>query len=178
MAAEGAAATRGPFRKRAEETLRLLRVALAVTWQVSPALALATVGVLVVQATLPPLQLSLSRLVLDRAALDLGHAVSGGPLAARLPLLTWILLAAAALALGQLLQHLANTFRSAAGDGLSGAMTDRLLTIVSGWRASIASRTQLSPTTWSATSGAARRADWNCSPTAAAPSWPSSPPSA
>jgi ATP-binding cassette, subfamily B, bacterial len=101
---------------------------------VSPALVVATAGVLVVQALPAPLQLVLSRLVLDRAALDLGHTVGADALAARLPLLAWILATAGVIALGQLLQPLSGNFQSAAGDRLAGAVTERLMLAVSRWQ--------------------------------------------
>jgi ATP-binding cassette subfamily B protein len=125
---------REPFRQRAAETIRLCRLAIRLAWQVSPALVAATTAVLVVQALLAPLQLVLFRLVLDRAALDLGHATVADPLAARLPLLVWVLGTAAVLAVTQFLQPLAATFQSAAGDRLAGGMTERLMAAVSRWQ--------------------------------------------
>lgn len=101
---------------------------------VSPKLVVATAGVLIAQALLSPLQLVLSRLVLDRAALDLGHVAGADALATRLPLFAWVLATAAVLAVGQLLQPLSGNFQSAAGDRLAGAVTERLMLAVSGWQ--------------------------------------------
>jgi ATP-binding cassette, subfamily B, bacterial len=124
---------REPFRHQARTTLGLARLAVLLAWRVSPPLVVATVGVLALQALVSPLQLALSRLVLDRAALDLGHATAD-LLASRASLLVWIVLMAVAIAVGQLLQPLSNTFQSAAGDRLAGAMTERLLEAVSRWQ--------------------------------------------
>ncbi|MGI8913876.1 MAG: hypothetical protein ACR2JY_08895 [Chloroflexota bacterium] len=76
----------------------------------------------------------LSRLVLDRAALDLGHVAGADALATRLPLFAWVLATAVVLAVGQLLQPLSGNFQSAAGDCLAGAVTERLMLAVSGWQ--------------------------------------------
>lgn len=124
---------RTPFGQQAKATLHLARLAMALAWRVSPLLVGATIGVLALQALVSPLQPALSRLVLDRAALDLGHA-SADAVAARATLPLWIMLMAAALAFGQLLQPLAANFQSAAGDRLAAALTARLLEAVSRWQ--------------------------------------------
>ncbi len=83
-------------RARLAASARLVGRAAGLTWRACPLLLLSLLLLLAVQALQPPLQLFLSRHVLDRAALDLGLAATRDPLAGRFPLLTWILLAAGA----------------------------------------------------------------------------------
>jgi ATP-binding cassette subfamily B protein len=122
------------FRQRARESLRLARLAVRLAWRASPRLTLGILLLLLLQAALAPLQLALSRAVLDRAALDLGLAAAPATFAARLPLPGWIALAAGALALGQLIQPFSNTFQSLAGDRLTAYVTEQLIRAANRWQ--------------------------------------------
>ena len=122
-----------PFRQHLQESSRLIRLAVRLAWRSSPRLALGILLLLVVQALLSPLQLVLSRAVIDRAALDLGLLTTAAGLVAQWPLAIWILLAAAGVAVGQLIQPFASTFQSMAGDRLTGYVTEQLIRAASRW---------------------------------------------
>ena len=122
-----------PFRQHLQESSRLIRLAVRLAWRSSPRLALGILLLLVVQALLSPLQLVLSRAVIDRAALDLGLLTTAAGLVAQWPLAVWILLAAAGVAVGQLIQPFAATFQSMAGDRLTGYVTEQLIRAANRW---------------------------------------------
>ena len=122
-----------PFRQHLQESSRLIRLAVRLAWRSSPRLALGILLLLVVQALLSPLQLILSRAVIDRAALDLGLLTAAAGLVAEWPLAVWILLAAAGVAVGQLIQPFAATFQSMAGDRLTGYVTEQLIRTANRW---------------------------------------------
>ncbi len=83
------------FTTRLRETFRLGRLAVRLTRRASPRLLLGILLLLLLQSALPPLELALSKAVLDRAALDLRLGGQPGELASRLPLAAWIALMAA-----------------------------------------------------------------------------------
>ena len=122
-----------PFRQNLQESSRLLRLAVSLAWRSSPRLALGILLLLLVQALLSPLQLLLSRAVIDRAALDLGLLTTAAGLVAEWPLAVWIILAAAGVAVGQLIQPFASTFQSMAGDRLTGYVTEQLIRTANRW---------------------------------------------
>ena len=122
-----------PFRQHLQESSHLIRLAVRLAWRSSPRLALGILLLLVVQALLSPLQLVLSRAVIDRAALDLGVLSTAAGLVAQWPLAVWILLAAAGVAVGQLIQPFAATFQSMAGDRLTGYVTEQLIRAANRW---------------------------------------------
>ena len=122
-----------PFRQHLQESSRLIRLAVRLAWRSSPRLALGILLLLVVQALLSPLQLILSRAVIDRAALDLGLLTTAAGLVAEWPLTVWIVLAAAGVAVGQLIQPFALTFQSMAGDRLTGYVTEQLIRTANRW---------------------------------------------
>ena len=122
-----------PFRQHLQESSRLIRLAVRLAWRSSPRLALGILLLLVVQALLSPLQLVLSRAVIDRAALDLGVLATAAGLVAQWPLAVWIILAAAGVAVGQLIQPFASTFQSMAGDRLTGYVTEQLIRTANRW---------------------------------------------
>ncbi len=122
-----------PFRQNLQESSRLIRLAVRLAWRSSPRLALGILLLLVVQGLLSPLQLVLSRAVIDRAALDLGLLTTAAGLVAEWPLAVWIILAAAGVAVGQLIQPFASTFQSMAGDRLTGYVTEQLIRTANRW---------------------------------------------
>ncbi len=124
----------GVFTRRLAETVRLAGLAVRLTWRASPRLLLGILGLVVFQSLLPPLELMLSKAVLDRAALDLHLGGQPGKIAARLPLAAWIALAAAVLALGQLIQPFSRTLQSIAGDRLIGYFTGQTIRAANRWR--------------------------------------------
>lgn len=113
---------------------RLSWLAIRLVLRASPRLALGSVLLVAVQAALIPLELMLSKAVLDRAALDLGLARSPDPLASWLPLVAWIALAATTIAVGQIVQPFASGFQALAGDRLTGYVTGQLIRVANSWR--------------------------------------------
>ncbi|MBI3974178.1 MAG: ABC transporter ATP-binding protein, partial [Chloroflexi bacterium] len=123
-----------PFGAMVSDVARLTRLAVRLVWRAGPRLLLIILLLIVAQAMVAPLQLALSKAVLDRAAVDLGVAAAPAPLAERLPLVAWIALTAASLAVGQLLQPFAATFQAIAGDRLTGYVTEQLMAAANRWR--------------------------------------------
>ena len=109
-----------PFRHQLQESSRLAALAVRLAWRAGALLVVGIVALLVVQAALSPLQLVLTRAVIDRAAVDLGLLADAGPFIARLPLGAWIVLAVVAVAVGQLIQPFSATLQSQAADRLTG----------------------------------------------------------
>ena len=109
-------------------------LAVRLSWQASPLLALGVLLLLLLQALVPPAQLALTRAVIDRAAVDLGFLADAGPIVVSLPLGAWIMLTAVAVAVGQLIQPFAFTFQSQAGDRLTGYITEQLIRAVNRWQ--------------------------------------------
>ncbi len=121
------------FPQRLADNARLGRLAVSLAWRASPRLIGASLALMLVQALLAPLQLALTRGVIDRATADLGLVLTPDTFAQRLPLGAWIALTAVAVALGQLIQPLSTTFRSVAGDRLSADVTERLIETANRW---------------------------------------------
>lgn len=126
--------SRGHLLRDVRKTRRLLWLAVRLTWRASPPLVLGIVLLLALQAALPPLQLALSKAVIDRVALDFHLGGRAASLAASLPLGAWIALAACAVAVGQLLQPFSQTFQSLAGDRLAGSLSERMTRAANGWQ--------------------------------------------
>ena len=110
-----------------QETARILRLALNLVWRSSPRLLVGFILLMLLQALLVPLQLALTRVVIDRAAFDLGLLENLDAAAALLPLLVWIGLTAAVLALVQLIQPFSSTFQGLAADRLTGFVTEQVI---------------------------------------------------
>ena len=121
------------FRRQLQEGSRLAALAVRLAWRAGALLVVGIVALLVVQAALSPLQLVLTRAVIDRAAVDLGLLADAGVLIARLPLGAWIALAVVAVAVGQLIQPFSATFQSQAGDRLTGYVTEQLIRAANRW---------------------------------------------
>ena len=123
-----------PFRRQLQESSRLAALAVRLAWRAGAPFVVGIVALLVVQAALSPLQLVLTRAVIDRAAVDLGLLADAGPFIARLPLGAWIVLAAAVVAVGQLIQPFSATCQSQAGDRLTGYVTEQLIRAANRWQ--------------------------------------------
>jgi hypothetical protein len=74
-----------PFGQQLREARRLVGQAVRLAWRASPHLVLGIVVLLALQALLSPLQLALSRALIDSAAATLQLAAVHDPLAARPP---------------------------------------------------------------------------------------------
>ena len=123
-----------PFRRQLQESSRLAALAVRLAWRAGALLVVGIVALLVVQAALSPLQLVLTRAVIDRAAVDLGLLADAGPFIARLPLGAWIVLAVVAVAVGQLIQPFSATLQSQAADRLTGYVTEQLIRAANRWQ--------------------------------------------
>ena len=122
-----------PFRRQLRESSRFAALAVRLAWRAGALFVVGIVALLAVQAALSPLQLVLTRAVIDRAAVDLGLLAEAGPLIASLPLGAWIALAVAAVAVGQLIQPFSATLQSQAGDRLTGYVTELLIRAANRW---------------------------------------------
>jgi ATP-binding cassette subfamily B protein len=120
--------------RRIQDVSRYTAFSLKLTWQASAPLLLCLLLLMTLQAIIPPLQLTLSKLVIDRAAFDLGARSATATPALHFPLLIWIALAAGTLAIGQLLQPVRATLESLAGDRLSGYITGQILRATNRWQ--------------------------------------------
>ncbi len=116
-----------PNLQQLQETTRILRLAIRLVWRSSPRLLVGFIMLMLLQALLVPLQLALTRVVIDRAAFDLGLLQDLDTVAALLPLLVWIGLTAAVLALVQLIQPFSSTFQGLAADRLTGFVTEQVI---------------------------------------------------
>ena len=122
------------FRHQLQESTRLAALAVRLAWRAGALFVVGIVALLVVQAALSPLQLVLTRAVIDRAAVDLGLLANAGPFIARLPLGAWIVLAVVAVAVGQLIQPFSATLQSQVGDRLTGYVTEQLIRAANRWQ--------------------------------------------
>ena len=123
----------GSFRQRLYESSRFAAMAVRLAWRASPVLLLAILLLLGLQALLSPLQLALSRAIIDRAALDLGLLPDAQGLVAQWPLAVWIVLAAVAVIVSRLIQPFAATFEALVGDRLTGYVTAQLIAAANRW---------------------------------------------
>ena len=123
-----------PFRHQLQESSRLAALAVRLAWRAGALFVVGIVVLLAVQAALSPLQLVLTRAVIDRAAVDLGLLADAGPFIARLPLGVWIVLAVVAVAVGQLIQPFSATLQSQVGDRLTGYVTEQLIRAANRWQ--------------------------------------------
>ena len=121
------------FRRQLQEGSRLAALAVRLAWRAGALFVVGIVALLVVQAALSPLQLVLTRAIIDRAAVDLGLLAEAGSFVARLPLGAWIVLAVVAVAVGQLIQPFSTTLQSQAGDRLTGYVTEQLIRAANRW---------------------------------------------
>ena len=122
------------FFLRGPESVRLCRLAVSLAWRAHPALVGTTLLLLIVQAALAPLQLWFSQAIVDRLTFDLGLTLQVTGLTALLPLVAWVALAAAAIALSQFLQPLSSTLDAMAGDRITGFLSVELMRATNRWQ--------------------------------------------
>ena len=122
------------FGARMRQAARLGRLAILLTWRTSPGLLAAILALLALQAAIHSLRLAAARLVVDRAALDLGLAAVSSPLVAGLPLPAWLALAAATLVAGHLVRLVVLTFQAVVGDRVTGYVTRQLIAAANRWQ--------------------------------------------
>lgn len=122
-----------PRLQRAGEAFATLWTVIRLTWAASPKLVFLTLVVVAVQSFASPLELGLARAVVDRASLDLGLGGNQDSLAAHLPLVAWIAIAALVVGITQLLEPFERIFGSIIGDRFTGDMAERLVRTANSW---------------------------------------------
>ncbi|WP_169302633.1 ABC transporter ATP-binding protein [Thermobaculum terrenum] len=114
--------------------MRLLSLAAGLTWQASPSLVGSILLLLLVQAAMSPVQLVLSKAVVDRIVLDAHLGRASSSMLTDLPLWALIGLAAAAFSLVPLLQFMLEVLRGLASDRVTIYLTGRVIEAVNRWQ--------------------------------------------
>ncbi|MCY4436653.1 MAG: ABC transporter ATP-binding protein [Chloroflexi bacterium] len=122
------------FFKRGPETLHLCRLAVWLAWRAQPLLAGLMLMLIALQSALPPLLLWFTQALVERLTLDLGLTAQAPELVRLLPLGAWIGLAAAAVALSQILQPLSATFQVMVDDRITGFVGRELIRVANSWQ--------------------------------------------
>jgi ATP-binding cassette subfamily B protein len=122
------------FLQQVRKSASLALLAIRLLWRTSPRLLVLLCLLLLLQAIFAPFELILARMVINRAALDLGIVSVADPWAAAFSLPIWIVLATGLIALSQLLQPFITTFQSMIGDRMTGSMMERLIETVNQWK--------------------------------------------
>src|SRR5258708_3083443 len=114
-------------------TARTCWTTVKLAWKAAPLLL---VGVLLfgVESGLSPLQLALSRAVIDKLAAPVGRTAALDPLVTHVPLAVWIGLTLAVVALGQLVVPLTALLQSWASDRLTGYVTEQVIQAANRWQ--------------------------------------------
>src|SRR5260370_8912886 len=99
---------------------------LKLAWKACPGLLVAVLLLFVVESGLAPLQLALSRTVIDHIAAPMGRTAALDTVS-HVPLVVWIVLTLAVVALGHLIPPLTAMLQSRAGHRLTGYLTERLI---------------------------------------------------
>jgi ABC-type multidrug transport system fused ATPase/permease subunit len=115
-------------------TARTCWTTVKLAWKAAPVLLVGVLLLFGIESGLPPLQLALSRAVIDRLAASVGRTAMLDPLVAHVPLAVWIVLTLAVMALGQLIAPLTAMLQSQAGDRLTSYLTERLIEAASRWQ--------------------------------------------
>jgi ATP-binding cassette, subfamily B, bacterial len=103
-------------------------------WKAAPLLLVGVLLLFGVESGLTPLQLALSRAVIDRLAAPVGRTAALDPLVTHVPLAAWIALTLAVVALGQLVAPLTALLQSRASDRLTGYVTEQVLQAANRWQ--------------------------------------------
>jgi len=103
-------------------------------WKAAPLLLVGVLLLFGVESLLPPLQLALSRAIIDKLAAPVGRTAALDPLVTHVPLAAWIALTLAVVALGQLVAPLTALLQSRASDRLTGYVTERVMQAANRWQ--------------------------------------------
>src|SRR5260370_42284780 len=115
-------------------TARICWTTVQLVWKASPVLLVAVLLVFVVQSGLAPLQLALSRAVIDRLAALAGRATALDPIVTHVPLAVWVALTLVVVALGQLIAPVIAMLQSRIGDRLTGYITEQVMLAANRWQ--------------------------------------------
>jgi ATP-binding cassette, subfamily B, bacterial len=115
-------------------TARTCWTTVKLAWKAAPLLLVGVLLLFGVESGLTPLQLALSRAVIDRLAAPVGRTAALDPLVTHVPLASWIALTLAVVALGQLVAPLTALEQSRASDRLTGYVTEQVLQAANRWQ--------------------------------------------
>ena len=116
-----------------KQTRLLLTLALRLAWDASPVMVVGITVLPLAQAALSPLQLLMTRSVIDRASFDLGLSARLEPWSASLPLGSWIVATAVVLGVAQLVRPFSAAFQALAGARLTVHVSERLIRAANSW---------------------------------------------
>jgi ATP-binding cassette, subfamily B, bacterial len=115
-------------------TARICWTTVQLVWKASPILLVAVLLLFVVQSGLAPLQLALSRAVIDSLAALAGRATALDPIVTHVPLAVWVALTLVVVALGQLIAPVIAMLQSRIGDRLTGYITEQVMLAANRWQ--------------------------------------------
>src|SRR5260370_21129474 len=115
-------------------TARTCWTTVKLAWKAAPLLLVGVLLLFGVESGLTPLQLALSRAVIDSLAAPVGRTAALDPLVTHVPLAVWIALTIAVVALGQLIAPLIAMLQSQAGDRLTGYVTEQVMQAANRWQ--------------------------------------------
>ncbi len=115
-------------------TARTCWTTVKLAWKAAPLLLVGVLLLFGVESGLTPLQLALSRAVIDKLAAPVGRTAALDPLVTHVPLAVWIALTLAVVALGQLAAPLTALLQSRASDRLTGYVTEQVIQAANRWQ--------------------------------------------
>src|SRR5712692_8127682 len=122
------------FGQNLADTARICWTTVQLVWKASPVLLVAVLLLFVVQSGLAPLQLALSRAVIDSLAALAGRATALDPIVTRVPLAVWVALTLVVVALGQLIAPVIAMLQSRTGDRLTGYVSEQVMLAANRWQ--------------------------------------------
>jgi len=122
------------FGQQLVATARLCWTTMQLAWKAIPVLLVSMLLLFGIQAGLLPLQLALSRAVIDGLTALAGHIAAPDPTVHDVPLAVWIALTLAIVSLGQLLAPLIAALQSRASDRLTGYLTEQVMLAANRWQ--------------------------------------------
>jgi len=124
----------GSFARGLAGTARTCWTTVKLAWKAAPLLLVGVLLLFGIESLLPPLQLALSRVVIDRLAAPVGRTAALDPIVTHAPLAVWIALTLAVVALGQLVAPLTAMLQSRASDRLTGYVTAQVMQAANRWQ--------------------------------------------
>src|SRR5712692_3068121 len=122
------------FGQKLVGTARLCWTTVQLAWKAIPVLLVSVLLLFGIQAVLLPLQLALSRAIIDSLTALAGHTVAPDPTVHHLPLAIWIAFALAVVTLGQLIAPLIAVLQSRSSDCLTGYITEQVMLAANRWQ--------------------------------------------
>jgi ATP-binding cassette, subfamily B, bacterial len=122
------------FGQKLVGTARLCWTTVQLAWKAIPVLLVSVLLLFAIEAVLVPLQLALSRAIIESLTALAGHTGAPDPTVHRVPLAIWIACALAVVALGQLIAPLIAALQSRASDRLTGYITEQVMLAANRWQ--------------------------------------------